>query len=46
MPASLYITTFVASPADVTLAVIVVGTVVLAIALNVLGLVSWLRGRR
>jgi hypothetical protein len=35
--------TFVAGPVDVALAIVVGGTVVLAIALNILGLVSWLR---
>ena len=38
--------TFVAGPADVGLAIIVGGTVLLALALNVLGLISWLRRRR
>jgi hypothetical protein len=37
---------FVADPADVALAIVVVGTRVLALALNVLGLIAWLRRRR
>jgi hypothetical protein len=37
--------TFVAGPVDVALAIVVGGTVVLAITLNILGLVSWLRRR-
>jgi hypothetical protein len=37
--------TIAASPADVGLAIIVGGTVVLALALNILGLISWLRRR-
>jgi hypothetical protein len=37
---------FVAGPADVALAIIVVSTVLLALALDILGLVSWLRRRR
>ena len=45
MPTFSYITTPVASPADVALAIVVVGTVVLAIVLNILGLFSWLRRR-
>jgi hypothetical protein len=36
---------FVAGPADVALAIVVGGTVLLAIALNILGLISWLRRR-
>jgi hypothetical protein len=36
---------FVAGPADVGLAFIVVGTVVLAIVLNILALFSWRRRR-
>jgi hypothetical protein len=37
--------TFVAGPADLGLAFIVVGTVLLAIALDILGLIAWLRRR-
>jgi hypothetical protein len=37
--------TVAASPADLGLAFIVVGAVVLALALNVLGLIAWLRRR-
>jgi hypothetical protein len=36
---------FVADPVDVALTIVVSGTVVLAIALNILGLISWLRRR-
>jgi hypothetical protein len=35
----------VAGPVDVALTIVVSGTVALAIALNVLGLISWLRRR-
>jgi hypothetical protein len=44
MPALPY-TISAASPADVTLVIVVGGTVVLAIVLNILGLLSWLRRR-
>jgi hypothetical protein len=44
MPISPY-TTFIAGPADVALAIVVGGTVLLALALNILGLIAWLRGR-
>jgi hypothetical protein len=44
MPSSPYIT-LVASSADVALAIVVVGTVLLAIALDILGLIAWLRRR-
>jgi hypothetical protein len=37
--------TFVAGPADAVLAIVVGGTVLLAITLDILGLVSWLRRR-
>ena len=37
--------TFVAGPADLGLAFIVVGTVLLAIALDIFGLIAWLRRR-
>jgi hypothetical protein len=40
------LSTFVTGPVDVALTIVVGGTVVLAIALNVLGLVAWLRRRR
>jgi hypothetical protein len=44
MPISPYIT-FVAGPFDWPLTIVGGGTVVLAIALNILGLLSWLRRR-
>ena len=37
--------TFVVGPVDVALTIVVGGTVVLAIVLNILGLLSWLRRR-
>jgi hypothetical protein len=36
---------FVAGPIDVTLAIVVVGTIALALVLNILGLIAWLRRR-
>jgi hypothetical protein len=44
MPTFSYIT-FVAGPADVALAIVVVGTCVLALVLNILDLIAWLRRR-
>jgi hypothetical protein len=38
--------TFVAGPFDWPLMLIVLGTMVIAFVANILGLVSWLRGRR
>jgi hypothetical protein len=37
--------TFVAGPADAALAIVVVGTMVIAAIANILGLISWLRRR-
>ena len=45
MPTLSY-STIASGPADVGLAIIVGDTVLLALALNVLGLISWLRRRR
>jgi hypothetical protein len=44
MPAFPY-STIVAGPADVTLAIVVLGTMVIAAIANILGLISWLRRR-